>query len=239
MDITTGTRYSPNYTSRLNPIAPFKVYTPNGVLSVEEVDYRKTGPKFIKQITEFFCENFSKDTNDPGWLQYNDFTKKEKKRFIDNFKTYYDYSINDKGNQHLTLLVARDSQKNIQGACLSFGCVDVPRAKYNTLYIDSLAVNKKFRGCNLAKIMLEKSIEASKYIFTDIFLTGEKVADGFYKKLGFRDLNPENPSELKVINYVAKQRQDYPKYTSFLTRVIQEKKPRWYDICAQSKKLQN
>ena len=242
MEISLNTNVYNNKTSfksRLNPVPAFKVTTPQGVLSIEEVNYKKLTSGFLKKITEFFCENFSKDTNDPGWLRYNDYTKSEKNEFIGWYKACYEASIKDESNQHLTLLVARDTENNIQGACLSFGCEDVPRAKYNTLYIDSLAVNKKFRGNNLAKIMLEKSIEAGKYIFTDVFLTGEKVADGFYKKLGFRDLDPQNPAELKVIKHMARQRQDYPKYTSFLTRVIRNDRPRWYEICSKSPVLKD
>lgn len=230
---------NPTFGSRMNPVHPFKILTPQGALSIEEVNYNKISQKFIKNITEFFCDNFSKDTNDPNWLKYNRFSKREKEDFIDQFKQYYEYSITDPSEQHVTLLIAKDSNKNIQGACLSFGCDDVPGAKYNTLYIDSLAVNKKYRGNNIAKIMLEKSIETGRHIFTDVFLTGEKVADGFYKKLGFRDLTPDNPNEAKIINHVAKQRQDYPKYTSFLTKPIQEKRPRWYDICAKNPKLKD
>lgn len=238
MQIISNNKYNPAYTSRINPIEPFKVQTAKGVLNVAEINYDRITPKFIKKITEFFCENFSHDTNDPAWLNYNKLSKSEKKDFLDTFENFYGNSIRDEGNQHLTMLVATDSNKNIQGACLSYGCEDVPKARYNTLYIDSLAVNKEYRGNSLARLMLEKSIDANRYIFTDVFLTGEKVADGFYKKLGFRDLSPDNADESKIINHIAKQRPDYPKYTSFLTRIIQESRPRWYEICAKSKRLQ-
>lgn len=153
---------------------------------------------------------------------------------IENFVSYLRHIIkNDDGN--MTLLLAKDKRSKIQGACLSYGYDLVDGSKDYILYVDSIAVNKTFRGAKLGKKMMQKTIEANKdnSSFTDVFLVGEKGALGFYKKLGFVNLIKKDPAQCKVSNFIALDREDYPKYVDFLTLPLKPEQPRWYSKVAQ------
>ena len=139
---------------------------------------------------------------------------------------------NDDGN--MTLLLAKDKYNKIQGACLSYGYNLTDNCQKYTLYIDSICVNKPFRGFKLGNIMLNKTLKASeKSKFTDVFLTGEKKAAGFYTKNGFAELNPTDKNQKKVINLIAEDRSDYPQYIQLFSKPLKTEQPRWYDKTAQ------
>lgn len=183
-------------------------------------------------MPSFFCKNFASNTDYPGWLAFNNPAKKSlRKKIINNYIKYLrDIFYHDDGS--MTLLVARDNKNKIQGACLSYGFDEVPEARNTTLYFDAIGVNEIFRGNKIGKLMMTKTIDANKTTFTDVFLTGATKAKGFYEKLGFRELSLENPDEIEVINFIADDRDDYPKYVKFFTKILQPEKDRWYKKAA-------
>ena len=220
-----------NFYSIQNPVKPFRVATKHGNLTVSEIDYSKDlTPNFIKKINKFFTDNFSVETNDPFWLRYRKGTPEEKLKHIKLFEKYYTSIFNnEKNKQNLTLLLAKDQKDNIQGACLTYGNHEIPGTFDTTLYVDSLATNKKYRGQKLAQSMLEASLSVNKNTYTDVYLTSANYANPFYEKLGFLKLNPNNYKEKRVLDYIERTRRDYPEHITPYYKPLQDDKPRWYE----------
>lgn len=218
-----------NFTSRLNPIKPFKIRTQYGPLTFAEPTLSQLRDKsFLRNLTKFFCDNFASKTEEPGWLVYKDPKNSHiAATILETCLTHYKSKLlNPKGD--LTLLVAKDKFNNIQGACLAYGYDEVPNAEKTVYYIDSIAVNPRFRGHNIGKILLNKSINSIQNKFSDIFLIAENMALGFYNKLGFDHLNSNCADQKVVIDFLAKDHLCFPKYVSFLTKFLQIDRPRWY-----------
>lgn len=220
---------SQNFTSRVNPIKVFKVKTSRGNLTFQEPSLAEIRNKaFLKKLAKFFCDNFASNSEEPGWLAYKngDNPHIAATIFESCLSQYKAKLLNPKGD--LTLLVAKDRFNNIRGACLAFGYDDVPNAEKSVYYIDSLAVNPRFRGYNIGRILLAKTLESVQNKFSDVFLIGENMALGFYKKLGFKHLNSNDAVQKTVIDFVAQDNFCYPKYVSFLTKPLKIHEPRWY-----------
>ena len=222
------------FTSRANPIRPFKVKTKQGLVRIYEPSEKEIFSKgFLEKVTNLFCRNFSEYTHDPGWLKYQNPAYKSEFEVLKNSFVYETGQLIKNDDGHLTLLVAKDEKGKLCGACLSYGLRDVPTAKETTMYIDSIAINEKYRENGIAKKMLKKVMNAEKNYFTDVFLVGEKMAENFYKKLGFKPLNPKTKNQDAVITWIMYDRFDYPKYVDFLTKPLQKLQKRWYDVAAQ------
>ena len=129
----------------------------------------------------------------------------------------------------MTLLLVKDKRNKIQGACLSYGYDRIPNTKGLVCYIDSIAINPVFRGLKIGKMLIEKTLESAQNSFTDAFLTGDRSAYGFYKKLGFEPLSDSIKGQKEVIDFLSKRRNDYPKYIEFFTKPLQNSEKRWYD----------
>ena len=225
-----------NFQSKANPIKPFTLKTKQGRLNVAEVsqrDLKREG--FIEHLTRFFCKNFASSTNDPAWkifIKHNSLNYGED---IQHLIRYYTSKIKY-GDENMTLLLAKDKRNKIQGACLSYGYDKIPNAKDRTCYIDSIAVNPKYRGFKLGKIMMEKTMESAQNKFTDAFVVGDRVAAGFYEGLGFKSLNKDEEAQNTIINYIARRRSDYPNYVELYTKPLRELSERWYNDCAKELK---
>lgn len=227
---------SPQFTSRLNPIPPSIIKTKYGDLTLQEITKSEMKSKnFLEELAKFFCKNFASNTNDPSWLEYNNVSKHVKnlreKSISNYFKSIFKH---DDGN--MTLLLAKDNHNKIQGACLSLGYNLVEGIEKCTLYLDSIAVNREFRGFNIGKTMMQKTISANSKAsskFTDIFLVGEKKARKFYDKLGFSSLDNNDKDQQKVAKVIQLDRQDYPDYVDFLNLPLKKDEPRWYSKAAK------
>lgn len=218
-----------NFTSRLKPVKVYKVKTSRGNLTFQEPSLAEIrNNAFLRKLTKFFCDNFASKTEEPGWLAYKNGDNPHIKAAIleSCFSQYKSKLLNPKGD--LTLLVAKDRFNNIRGACLAFGYDDVPNAEKSVYYIDSLAVNPRFRGHNIGKVLLNKTIQSVQNKFSDVFLVGENMALGFYKKLGFEHLNSGVSAQKTVIDFIAQDKFSYPKYVSFLTKPLKQDEQRWY-----------
>lgn len=223
-----------SFKSRAYPIKSFVVSTPNGKLTISEAgrrDFRKR--KFTEKLAKMLCRNYASLTNDPSWLKFNNPAfSDECNRYIRRYSRDLQKRIK-MNDENTTLLLVKDKKNKLQGACFAYGFNDVPGAQDNVCYIEALAVNKPYRGFNIGRILVEKVLDSAKNRFTDTFLAGELLAKGFYKKLGFKPLSENNYDQKTVIDYISRQRCDYPKYVDFLTKPLQEDKPRWYENSAK------
>lgn len=133
-------------------------------------------------------------------------------------------------NKNTTILLAKDSSKNIAAALYARPLSETPVIRdYKTLYVDSIAVAPKYRGNNVGAQILEKLLNASKDRFTDVFLVSYRESQPFYEKLGFHPLNWRDPSQQFVISEMAKERLDYPQYSEFMTKSLNQTEPiPWY-----------
>ena len=221
---------SSSFKSKAYPINSFTVKTKRGKLKICEVtqkDLRREN--FIPNLTRFFCKNFASLTKDPAWKAFQRKNGIHDEHILEDFIKYYTAKINS-NDKNMTLLLAKDKRNKIQGACLSYGCDRIPDAADITCYIDSIAVNPAFRGFKIGKILLEKTLESAKNKFTDAFLTGDKEAHGFYKKMEFVPLSADDIAQKNIIDFIEKRRSDYPKYVNLYTKALNEKEERWYNI---------
>ena len=219
-----------NFKSKAYPIKPFVIKTKHGKLKVAEVSPKDLKREnFILNLTKLFCKNFASSTKDPSWEIFSKPKSINYEKSIRDFANYYSAKIKS-GNDDMTLLLVKDKRNKIQGACLSYGYDRIPESKNLVYYIDSIAVNPAYRGFNVGRILLEKTLESAKHKFTDAFLTGDKEVSRFYEKMGFRPLNSSIESEKKIIGYIAHRRTDYPNYIDIFNRPLQESKARWFDI---------
>ena len=77
---------------------------------------------------------------------------------------------------------------------------------------------------------MEKAINCSKDVYSDVFLASDNLAVPFQLKNGYRIMNYQNPAEKKVIDRINKFRGDYPDYITFMDKKLNDsidKKP-WY-----------
>ncbi|MCI1273858.1 MAG: GNAT family N-acetyltransferase [Clostridiaceae bacterium] len=230
-----------SFTSLANPIKPYKIETKLGILDVHEVTKEELQQhNFIRNITNFFSNNFASSSEDPCWLMLKREPKSERSKQLQSYLRKYWRSKIKSNDKNTTLLLAKNKDNKLCGACLSFGYDEVPTAKDTTCYIDSIVVSKKYRGYNVGKSLLEKTLESAQKSFNDVFLTGEKTALGFYKKLGFTKLNVQSKSQKNVIDFIAEDRSDYPYFVSLLTKPLNKFKPRWYNVASpEIEKLNN
>ena len=217
-----------SYTSKNYPIKPFKIKTDKGVLFCKEIDYDKEyGNSFYRNIGEFFLDNFAATSSHPFWKKcrkptldreiYNDYIR-------DNVVEYRDMTK----NPDTTFLLGRNKWGRIKAAIytrpFSMGKAKEP----DTLYIDSLAVNKKYRGKHIGKIFMTKVINSSQDRFKDCFLVAYNESVPFYKRLGFK-LTDGTPEESRTLKEAAFERIDFPEYAQFMEKTL-SKNPskKWY-----------
>lgn len=209
------------FSSYYNPIKSFKVRTSSGILHFSEVNYQHP-PKntFYKNLAEFFLDNFANTSSHPFW-------EKCRKPLTDRsvYDDYVNYNIATYKkaikNKNTTILLAKDSSKNIVAAVFAKILRESPTVRdFKTLYIDSIAVSPKYRGNNVGESILNKVLESSKNRFTDVFLVSYKESVPFYKKLGFESLSFSNPKHKFVILEMAKERIDYPEYADFMYKSL-------------------
>lgn len=228
----------PSFSSRQNPVAAFKIATDSGVLKVSEVDFGKgISHSFIKRINKFFLKNFSENSKDEYYLDYKNGNKKIRRTVLKEMEDYYRDIFEDESYaDNITLLVAKDKNNKIQGACLSTSCCELPGCFDTTLWVDALAVNKKFRRAGVANTLLQKLIDSSRSTYTDVFLTGSNFASKFYEKFGFEELDYSKKPQRMVIKYLEDTRSDLPEHVKPYTLTLQPDKPRWYIKAAKAVK---
>jgi predicted N-acetyltransferase YhbS len=220
------------FTSYSNPIKPFNIKTGLGTVSVHEVNYKhQPDNSFLRKLAAFFLDNFAQTSSHPYWKEY-------RKPHQNQFK--YDSYIEDEikhiknalNSKDTTILVAKDKEKNIIGAIYT---KKLHEGKHvvdsNTLYVDSLAVDKKYRGNEIGANLLKSVLYTSRKRFSDAFLIAYREAIPFYYKLGFKSLGFKKPQEHYVISELAKNSDDYPAFVDYLTLKLNNRIP--VDWCSR------
>lgn len=218
-----------NFTSRINPVPSFTINTKAGKLHFEEPTLEQINKRgFVKRLTLFFCKNFATTSDCPVWQAFagkemNNSANFYLKLLTQNFKN----TLKEKNN-HLTLLIARDSRRKIQGAVLGFPFDTIPACENSLYYIEDIAVGENFRGCGIGKILLNKSLESIKNKFTDVLLTNTRQVENFYKRLGFKNLDSGDNVQKTVLDFLAQDRYDYPRYVNFMTKSLHKDEQGWF-----------
>ena len=228
-----GDNVQVSFASRYNPIRPFTIKTKKGKLWLAEASEKElANDKFLEKLTRFFCKNFASSTNDPSWRVFTQVGSNNYNNAIKNLKMYYIDKLR-KNNENLTLFLAKDKNNKIQGACFAYNLDALPVATDSVYYIDSIAVNPVYRKFKLGRLLLEKTLDSLSEKVGDVFLIGDKLASGFYKAIGFRILEGENPAEKTISDYIARRRADYPAYTDLFTKNLKTTDDSWCVECAK------
>lgn len=238
--ITISPSYNVNnkqisFKSRQNPVEAFKITTSAlGDINVSEIKCEDIDFTLVKRLSKFFTENFSKQTFYEPLIKIRSGTPAERLKYQKEFDKDYEDIFKHKNNQNnLTLLLGTDKKNNILAACLTYGYHYIPKGKETTLYVDSIAIDPKLRGLNLARTMLDRIFAAHKNSFNDVFLASTPMATKFYEKLGFTKMTKESASQAVVLNRLD-EITDYMNCLTPYSKPLQDAKPRWYDVCADA-----
>ena len=222
--------YSISFSSKNNPIPPFKIMTSKGVLFVKEFTEKDAVyDEKLKELTKFFSDNFINNTKDPSLIQYKNPQNYNKYvELIDRIKKYYKQMfVEDDGN--LTFLEARNSVGELAGAVVTNTFRDISGLFDNkTCYVDSVAVRKDYRKNHVATNLMDRAIGCSKGIYTDVFLASDNIAVPFQLKNGYRIMDYNNEPERFVIDKINKFRGDFPDYITFMDKRLDESAEPWY-----------
>ena len=227
-------RYTPAFGSQNNPVSKFQIKTDKGTLYVKEFTYKDARyDTKMYEMAKFFTDNFVYNTNDPSLTQYKKPENFEKYlNMLDKITKYYkEMFLEDDGN--LTALEARNAIGELCGAVITqtFNDTHSGLSDNRTCYVDSVAVKKQYRHNHVGRILMEKAINCSKDVYTDVFLASNNLAVPFQLKNGYRIMNYNNPSEKAVIDEINKFRGDYPDYITFMDKKLDnsaENNP-WYE----------
>lgn len=206
-----------------NPVKPFTTMTKTGLVTFQEIDYKKgLTPHALEELGGFFLDKFASTSSHPFWK----FCKKGSPSFDRQiYESYRNEELMDAIKSKLndpdaTLMVGFDRLKNIVGAIftnkLDVNFQNGKKGEY--LYIDLLAVDEKSRGLNIGKQLLNNVISASKDRFKKSFVVAYKESVPFYKKQGFEGLKLNTVEGKKLESLFAPDRADYPVYASFLEK---------------------
>ena len=234
--------YAVTFGSQNNPVPKFRIKTAKGTLYVKEFTLKDARYDFkMYELSKFFTDNFIYNTNDPSLTKYkNPENFEQYLDMLDRTTKYYRKMFyEDDGN--LTVLEARNATGDLCGAVITQTFKDECSglSDNKTCYVDSVAVKKKYRHNHVGRILMEKAINSSKDVYTDVFLASDNLAVPFQLKNGYRVMNYKNPAEKAVIDRINKFRGDYPDYITFMDKKLnntEEHKP-WYQRIFE--KIQN
>ena len=218
------------FKSKNNPVQKIQIITDKGALLVKEVnDKYIANEEKIKEITKFFTDSFINNTNDPSLTKYkNPQNYKKYISLLERTSSYYKQMfVEDDGN--LTLLEARNSLVELCAAFLTNTFKDFSGIFDNrTCYVDSIAVRKDYRAKHVASILMDKAIECSEGIYTDVFLASDNLAVPFQLKNGYRIMDYNNEPEKAVIDKINKFRGDYQKYITYMDKRLDNTTEPWF-----------
>lgn len=225
-----NTNTSLTYTSRKCPIKPFKIQTGNGILTFKEINYdNEYGNKFFRTIGEFFLDIFANTSSHPFWAKCRKPTLDQKvyDKYVSEDILRYRKAVKD---VNTTILIGRNKWGKIKAAIFTRPLNIENKVKDSkTLYIDALAVDKKYRGQNIGQKLVNKVIKTSKKRFEDVFLVAYKESVPFYEKLGFK-ITQATKKDSKSVANLAKERIDYPDYAQFMELKLFDKSgKKWYE----------
>ena len=218
------------FKSKNNPVQKFQIITDKGALFVKEVNDKDiANEEKIKEITKFFTDSFINNTNDPSLTKYkNPQNYKKYISLLERTSSYYKQMfVEDDGN--LTLLEARNSLGELCASVLTNTFKDFSGIFDNrTCYVDSIAVRKDYRANHVASVLMDKAIECSEGIYTDVFLASDNLAVPFQLKNGYRIMDYNNEPEKAVIDKINKFRGDYQKYITYMDKRLDNTTEPWF-----------
>lgn len=219
-----------NFSSKNNPIPNFQIKTDKGVLFVKEITSKDIlNESKLKEITKFFANNFINNTNDPSLTQYKNPKNYNKYlKMLDRIKNYYKQMyVEDDGN--LTVLEARNSLGDICASVVTNTFKDISGLfDSRTCYVDSIAVRKDYRKKHVATKLMDKAIDCSKGIYTDVFLASDNMSVPFQLKNGYRIMDYANEPERVIMDRINKFRGDYPNYITFMDKRLDDSSEPWF-----------
>jgi len=221
-----------HFKSLNHPIKPFKLKAGNDIIKFKEIDYtQKPSKELLVDTFTFFLDNFANQSSHPYWKKCRKHTETfERKTYINKIISEINHFKKALKNPDTTLMIGRNKDNKISAAIFATPLNLTPIVKNNnTLYIDSIAVNKEYRGYNIGKNLLENVIKSTNDRYNDVFLVAYKESEPFYTKQGFKTLKNRGANQSNYIENLASERIDYPKYASFLNRPINKNKQRWYN----------
>lgn len=216
--------------SRNKPIAPFEINTSKGKLSVSEINSIESCSKEeLYDISKFFIDNFMESSTNPGWNVYKNPANKD--LYGKKLKAYenalIDIFAKDDGNT--TFLIAKDINNKVGAGVLAYSYKEIKGLEDpKTFFIRSVAVDKKYRRNNIATILMNKTLDTTKGIFTDALLNAYNKAVPLYLKLGFKKPNMRNPVVKIVADRVCEHCSSVPRYSKFMTKILDKNSTRWW-----------
>jgi len=214
-----------------HPIDPFEINTSQGKLFVKEFKFQEINrsKKDVCAMSKMFVDNSIDGSIDPNWKRLAEPACKKKydSQVVKCMNFIRELLKNDDGNS--TVLLARDSQNSIKAGLIA-NSFDEFEGKIDskTLYLDSLAVDSKYRHNNVGTILLNKPIESSKGAFTDAVLTAYNKAKPMYEKLGFQELDLTNPKIRAISEVMEEINPEIPKYVTVMSKPLTENTSRWW-----------
>ncbi len=205
-----------------HPIKPFVLETKSGRLYFEEFGYKNIlNNRKLKEIGSFFLDNFAYTSAHPFWKKCQRLAPTFDKEVFDGYVKGLTDEYSETFKLPDTTVLLGQNDKNELCAALYVQPLNLSQEikNNNTLYIDSLAVNKKYRRNNVSKDLLNKVIESTKGRYEDSVLVAYNESVPFYLKQGYKIMEPEKLSE-NFIRSLKELRVDYPEYCVLMTKTL-------------------
>lgn len=227
---------SVNFGSLNNPVKPFVISTKQGKLFVKEVfEHDKDFNKELLHSTAFYLCNFSQTSTNPYIARFFDLPRFIQKKLL---KDCFNFQRNlfKKSDGNMTLLVAKDSENQLQASCMTTIMTDICKIKdKQSFYVANVAVDNKYRKNHVGIDMVNKILEASNNQFSDMTLFAENGAVPSYKKAwGLKEFIPETEDQKRLDKFISRSRWDYKKHVIFMHKPLDESSTRWYDRLSDS-----
>lgn len=219
------------FTSKAHPVASFKFKSPKGVITVKEETLDCLRPNAdLTEFGKFFVDNFMGNLKGLNIRKFdNFFSPKAYKKSVKNYAESCE-DVFAREEKLSTMLTARNSKGKLIGALLTHPFDENPLiSDKKTFYIDSIAISKKYRRLGLGEKLIEKVLEADGKDFTDVYLTSLKNSVKFYNNLGFSEIKPTTDANKKMLDIISLYRNDYPKFMTPMTKVLDPNAVRWID----------
>ncbi len=220
-----------SFGSKNSPIESFNIKTPKGTLFVREYklnDFRDSNK--IQKLAQLSVDNLVEGSTDPQWEQMvGSRDRTEYLDQVDQFTHYYKKLFrSDDGNT--TFLVAKDIKNRPRAAIVMSHFDEIEDLDdAHTGYIETLVVDKKYRGLNVGKVFVEKAEKTANGVFTDIFIEAFNRAKPFYENNGFTELDMINLKIKSVAEKIMEYRDDVPKFVTLMSKPIDENAERWFE----------
>lgn len=180
-----------SFCSKNSPVVPFVYDAGEEKVLIKELPRSQTS-----DYTRFAFEQNIAESSD--WKEYfSQKTPEETDYFLSQWENKHYYAmLHPDGNNTALVGLNRDG-KIVAG--LSLKALD-PHPIVNNFrnpqvgYLSCCQVDKSYRQKGLAQKMLEAVMGSANGYFTDIYLESQRKAHSLYQRLGFLDLDMNNPS---------------------------------------------